>query len=95
MQFSSNPTVRAREVAQRVRDWYEEHRESMSEHWFRNKEGTDQFIHDLVSEVLRVNAEANPPAVPAASAPAPAQGFSRLGPSNIKAAVKLHKKPRR
>lgn len=71
MQFSSNPTVRAREVSAIVRQWYEGHRESMSERWFRDTNATDQFIHDLVSEVLRVNAEANPP-LPPLPAPPPA-----------------------
>ena len=64
MQFSSNPTIRAAEIAKQVRAWHEEHRESMSERWFRDPAAKDHFIHDLVTEVLRVNALANPPDPP-------------------------------
>ncbi len=71
MQFSINPTIRATEIATLVRAWYESHRESMSERWFRDQAATDHFIADLVSEVLRVNREANPPAPPPPQTPKP------------------------
>jgi len=64
-QFASDPIVRTNQVVALVREWYEEHREPLSERWFRDKSATDQFIHDLVHKVLSVNAEANPPAAPA------------------------------
>ena len=67
--FSSDPIIRANPVVASVRSWYEDHRESLSERWFRDESATDQFIHDLVHKVLIVNAEANPPPVNPAAPP--------------------------
>lgn len=59
MHFSSDPTARGDQIAFYLRYWYEKHRESLSERYWKRWEYTaDEFMLGLIQEVHRISQEA-------------------------------------
>lgn len=63
MEFSSEPTAQADDIAYYARGWYEAHRESWWERhrpgsWHRRRETADNFMLSLVNEIVRIHNQA-------------------------------------
>jgi hypothetical protein len=54
MEFSTEPTAQADDIASYVRAWYEAHRETWWQRLRRREECADDFMLGLIEEVRRV-----------------------------------------